>query len=239
MSTKVYDGVGKVWLPEPSLSVPGRPASRKREGIVVATVRRPLFVIRDTLKDVLAKMPDVLHPVPGHEHDWIRDLYGKIDPALFARQLVWASIGHNERVNIGAAIQFYQILGLGGTTANGVFTAVAVSKNLFTKTATDLGIGQITGGATITNEWSTIGLTRAGGTAQNYVAASALDGTASGDVVKTFSVTGTGTATGSALFDSTTPTGSHLFVEQRFDVTQSDAVVISGDSLSITWTITE
>lgn len=151
-------------------------------------------------------------------------------------ETIWSSISHNERVNRGSSIQANRVFGTVGTTAVGVFSAIAIASANITKTATDLGLGQATGGSTITNEFSTIGLSRTAGTVQNLVAASTLGGTFSVDIYKSFSVTGTGTAYGAGLFDSTTPTGSNLYVEDLF--TTSSASLLSGDTLNVTITIT-
>lgn len=150
-------------------------------------------------------------------------------------ETLWASITHNERVDRGASIQANRVFGTVGTTAVGVFSAMAIANASLTKTKTDLGLGQATGGATITNEFATIGLIRVAATIQNLATPGALGGTFSVDAFKSFTLSGGGTAFGAGLFDSATPTGSNLYVEDNF---ASSAVLISGDTLNVTITIT-
>ncbi len=150
-------------------------------------------------------------------------------------ELIWASVTHNERVDAGAAIQANRVFGTPGTVANGVFTALAVANTGFTvKTKTDLGIGQATGGATVTNEFTTLGLARAAGTVSTYTLPGTLGGTFSQLITKQFTATGAATAHGAALFDSLTPTGSSIYVE---DIFASDGVLATNDILTCQITI--
>jgi len=153
---------------------------------------------------------------------------------LLAFEPIWSSLTHNERVDVGAAIQFNRVFGTSGTTANGVITAVAVANANFTKTKTDLSIGTSSANST-TNEFTTIGLSRAAGSLGTYTAPSSLGGTASQVVSKSFSVSGTGTAHGAALFDQVTVNGSNLYVEDLFS---SSASLLNGDTLAVSVTIT-
>ena len=227
---KQYADVGGVWLPERSKSFAGRAVMPQRSGIVVASVRRPLWSVTGTLK-----LPEILNPKNAAEE--IKALLAKVakelDPRMFTQEVVWASITHNERVDDGAGIQFNRTLGTVGAS-NGVANVVAVANSNLTKTKTDSSLEADAQSGT-TSEFTTIGLSRAVGTVQNYSAPASLNGTASADVVKSFSVSGTGTAEGSGLFDSTTVSGSYLYVEDNFG---SSASVVSGDTLQITWTIT-
>lgn len=150
------------------------------------------------------------------------------------RDLIWSSITHNERVDKGAEIQSNRVFGYsGGSTANGVFTAVAVASAALTKTKTDLSLGSASANVT-TNEFTTIGLSRAAGTVGSYTAPSSLGAVFSQVVSKQFTASGSGTAHGAGLFDSTTVSGSFLYVEDNF---ASTAVVVTSDTLTVTWTI--
>jgi hypothetical protein len=231
--------IGRIWMPEQQVSyrTPGK-TKAKHVGIVVASIRRPLWSIQRLLD-----LPDIKHPKPGEFLAQLNPFRGLLDPALFAQQLIWASITHNERVDRGASIQHHRIFGTVGQANNGVFTALAVggvgaaptlSGNI-TKTKTDLSLGAAGSGVT-TNEHTTIGLSRAAGTHQNLGAApGALDGTQASDVFKSFAVTGTGAAIAAGLFDQVAVASSNLYVEDNFSTV---ANVVNGDTLQITWTIT-
>jgi hypothetical protein len=156
-----------------------------------------------------------------------------VDGMLRGYELLWHSITHNERVDVGAAIEANLLFATAGTTAVGVITAVAVATTGFTtKTKTDLSIGVITASAT-TNEFTTLGLARAAGTVSTYTAPASLGATFSQLITKTFTASGGATAHGAALFDSTTVAGSHLFVE---DIFASDAVLVNADTVAVQWT---
>jgi hypothetical protein len=151
------------------------------------------------------------------------------------------SITHNERVDAGAQEQAIQVFGGGGTPASPSTTifpkVIAIGTSGFTtKTKTDQSIGVITSGVT-TNEFTTIGLTRTAASARiggDYTAPSTLGGTFAQLMKLTFTFTGGGTAHGSALFDSTTAVSSILYVE---DIFSSDAIGVTNDTLTVTWTI--
>ena len=149
-------------------------------------------------------------------------------------ETLWASITHNERVDKGASLQVNADFGTVGSTPNGKFSVVAVASASLTKAKGDLSLGSTSANVT-TNEFTTIGLSRATGTVQNYVAPASLGATYSVDVYKSFSVSGSGTAYGAGLFDSTTVSGSNLYAEDNFG---STAVLISGDTLNVTATVT-
>ena len=149
--------------------------------------------------------------------------------------LLWSSVTHYERVDKGAEIQSNRCFGYaGGSTANGVFTAVAVASAALTKAKGDLSLGSTSANAT-TNEFTTIGLSRAAGSVGAYTAPSSLGGTFSQVISKVFTASGSGTAHGAGLFDSTTVSGSFLYVEDNF---ASTAVLVSSDTLTVTITIT-
>ena len=86
---------------------------------------------------------------------------------------------------------------------------------------------------TLASETSVAGIARALGAAQNYVAPSTLDGAASFDIYKQFTLTGANTTVVStALFDA----GSvgNMFAEVNFG---SSATMATNDILQVTWTI--
>lgn len=231
MSTKYYEGAGGIWMPERTISRPGAAVMPERAGVVVATIRRPRWSIED-----IFKLPDEAHPDLAYR-ERVRELLSEamreLDRSKFTQETIWLSITHNERVDDGAGIQFNRTLGTVGAAA-AVAANVAVANAAITALKTHRSI-QSTSQSVTTNEFTTIGLSRALGTPGNYVAPASLNAVASADVVKSFSVSGSGTGKGSALFDSATPAGSLMYVEDNFS---SDAVVVSGDTLQITWTIT-
>jgi hypothetical protein len=200
------------------VSLPGRPTREPPAGefgIFVAKQHRPVY--RD-----------------GHLHDascdvltcgW-KQLEASGAGGLIERmELLWSSITHNERVDQGAVQQDVQLF---GSATTNVFTAVAVASASITKTKTDLSLGSASAAVT-TNEFTTIGLSRAAGTLGTYTAPSTLGGQFSRVISKVFSVTGSGTAYGGGLFDRTATASSNLYVEDLFG---SSAVVVSGDSLT-------
>lgn len=228
--TGVHPDLGRLYIPKPSISLPGGVTHPRFAGVVFATQRRPQWSLRE-----LFKLPEIEHPFPNGTEavkrllDSYRDHF---DPKLFQTELIWTSVTHNERVNDGGGHNANRIFGTVGSS-NGVGSVVAVATTGFTtKTATDSSIGADAASGT-TNEFTTIGLSRATGTVQNYVAATALNGTYAADIVKLFTASGSGTAHGSALFDSTTVSGSIMLCE---DIFGSDSVMVSGDTLTITWT---
>lgn len=151
------------------------------------------------------------------------------------------SITHNERVDPGAQQQAVQVFGGGGTPAAPSATlypkVIAIATAGFTtKTKTDQSIGIVTTGVT-TNEFTTVGLSRVAATTPiggDYTAPASLGAVFSQLVKKTFTFTGSGTAHGSAVFDSVTVTGSIMYVE---DIFSSDAIGVTNDTLAVTWTI--
>lgn len=225
-----HSDLGRLFIPDPSLSLPGTPTRPKFSGTVIATQRRPKW----SLQGLLA-LPEVMAPYPSGR-DVVERLLSQhretLDPKLFETELIWVSMTHNERVNDGGGHNVNRIFGTVGAS-NGVGNVIAVATTGFTaKTATDSSIG-VNAGDLTTNEFTTIGLSRAVGTVQNYVAAIALNGTYAVDVVKTFTASGGGTAHGSALFDSATVVGSIMLCE---DIFSSDAILVSADTLTVTWT---
>jgi hypothetical protein len=207
-----FPQMGRVELPflTRAVSRPGRgvrPAVNLREvGICAAVARRPVWADGDPASGVLLRMEEF-----------------------------WRSLTHNERVDVGAAIQFNLVFGTSGTTAVGVLTVIAVATTGFTtKTKTDLSIGSASANVT-TNEFTGSGLARVAGTVSTYTAPASLGATASQLLTKLFTATAGATAHGSAVYDSATVSGSHLYVEDTFS---SDAVLVTNDTLTVNWTIT-
>lgn len=157
-------------------------------------------------------------------------------------RLIWHSVTHNERVDAGAAIQAVQLFGGSGTPAapsatNYPGVAVAVASATLTKAKTNQSLGSDSSGVT-TNEYTTIGLSRAAAAAQiggNYTAPSSLGGTFAQITSKVFTASGGGTAYGAGLFDRTATASSILYVEDNFG---STAVLVSGDTLTVNITNT-
>jgi len=144
-------------------------------------------------------------------------------------KMIWHSITHNERVNQGALRQDVAVF---QSTAM-AFTTIALASATLTKTATDLSLGSGTTAVT-TNEFTTLGLARAVGTLGTYTAPSTLGGQFSQLISKTFTATGNATVYGSGLFDSATVAGSSVYAEDNY---ASTAVMVSGDSLTSSWSI--
>jgi hypothetical protein len=205
--------LGRITIPELArlISLPGRPARRAVQGefgIVVAKQLRPRL---------------------------------RADGLLLGLECIWASITHNERVDAGANYQARQVFAGGSSpaapSATVYFNVIAVASATLTKAKGDQSLGSTSSGVT-TNEYTTVGLSRAtadspvGG---DYTAPSTLGGTFSQVVKKTFTASGAGgTAYGAGVFNSTTVSGSILYVEDNFS---STAVLVSGDTLAVTVTV--
>jgi len=163
------------------------------------------------------------------------------DGLVTGLDLVWHDVSWNERVDAGAQYQAQQCFAGGGSpaapSATVYFNVIAVATTGFTaKAKGDQSIGSASSGVT-TNEFTTLGLSRATATSPvggDYTAPSSLGAVFSQVVKKTFTASGGATAHGAAVFNSTTVAGSILYVEDTFG---SDAVMVNGDTLAITWTI--
>jgi hypothetical protein len=229
------------WTPEMTISYPKGGACRPRyTGVVTAAVYRMKGHAQGLFKDV----EDVQHPEA--EPDWFGRVFGhlvgQIDPAAWKREMIWASVNHNERVNSGAAIQFERVLNTTGTgfTAQGDFTAIGIANTSIVAATGHLSI-MTTTAFNQSREFTTIGLgsatTRitAGNTSAGYTAPSSLNAVATATVTQSYTATGAGTAYGMALFDSATVASGNLYVE--VDFTEGQAVVATNDILAVTWTI--
>lgn len=203
--------LGRVYIPERALaatSAAGRATRQKaggEVGVFIATQRRARLNPRT----------------------------GKLE-----QQLIWASVSHNERVDAGADKQAKQTFGGGSSpgapSATVYFQTIAVANASLTKAKGDQSLGSTSANAT-TNEFTTIGLSRAvGSVTSGYTAPASLGATFAQVVSKLFTASGSGTAYGAGLLDSTTVSGSILYVEDNFS---STAVLVSGDTLTVTITI--
>ena len=232
--------LGRIFVPQALAALVSRrnaptkyAVSLREVGIFVVKQRKPVFVdghMHDGTCNVLTchwrGVQAMLEEQIGNAKDAWKALSARYVSHYSA---VWASITHNERVDVGAAIQFNLVFGTAGTTAVGVLVASAVANATLTKAKTDLGLGQATGGATVTNEFTTLGLSRAAATVSTYTAPASLGAVASQLLTKTYTASGGATALGGGIFDSITPTGSHLYVEDNY---ASSAVLVTNDTLT-------
>lgn len=180
--------------------------------------------------------------LPGRpaKHDQLKEV-----GILFAKQrrageLVWASLSHNERVDAGANQQAKQVFGGGSSPAAPSATlypkVIAVANASLTLAKGDQSLGSVTASVT-TSEFTTIGLSRVAAVspvAGDYTAPATLGGQMTQLLAKLFTASGSGTAYGSGIFDSTTVSGSILYAEGNFS---STAVLVSADTLTISWSI--
>lgn len=247
MRTTLYvdPDLGKIDVPEALkriTSYPGGPAHMaidlREVGVFVAKSKRPVFHCGGAGQaHMVGRCGRMAY---AHERGVCRDpkclvRYGTGGPCgepkcLVRFDLMWASISHNERVDDGAAAQDALLFGAGTTR----FTIVAVANaTLAGKAQTDSSLGANAASGT-TNEFTTIGLSRAAGSLGAYTAPASLGATFSRVVTKTFTASGSGTAYGAGLFDSATVSGSILYVEDNFS---STAVLVSGDTLQVNATI--
>lgn len=229
MATILHPDIGRVWVPNTSISFRGQTVKVKPTNFVVTTLRRPRWSIEG-----LFKLPHVQHPFPSARavlQELLAPFIREIDPKKFLSEVIWASVMHNERVQDGGDHNVNRTFGTVGDS-NAVGSIVAVADTSMTVLNTHQSINSTSQGVT-TSEFTTIGLSRATGTVQNYTAPASLNATYSVDVYKSFSVSGSGTATGAALFDQITVAGSRMLCEDNFS---SSAVVESGDTLNVTWT---
>jgi hypothetical protein len=203
--------LGRVKIPalDKLISVAGRPVRRMSDGemgIVIAKQHRP--IMRDGL--------------------------------VIGFDLLWHDVSANERVDAGAAFQAVQCFGGSGTpaapSATAYARAIAVASASLTRTKTDQSLGSASSGVT-TNEYTTIGLSRANATPTGgqYTLPASLGATFAQQLSYVFTASGSGTAYGSGVFNSATPAGSILYVEDNFS---SNAVLVASDTLTVTWTIT-
>jgi hypothetical protein len=162
------------------------------------------------------------------------------DGLVIGFDMIWHDVSANERVDAGAAFQAVQCFGGSGTpaapSAANYARAIAVASASLTRTKTDQSLGSASAGVT-TNEYTTIGLSRANATLTGgqYTLPASLGATFAQQIAYQFTASGSGTAYGSGVFNSTTPAGSVLYVEDNFS---TSPVLASSDTLTITWTIT-
>lgn len=141
-------------------------------------------------------------------------------------KVILQGITFNARVDKGAALQASLMAGsaLGGITSPSAPLYIALSTSVLSPAKTD---------TTLAGETTVSGLARALGVAQNYVQPSTLDGAASYEVFKSFTLTGANTTIQSTgLFDAAT--GGNLFAEANFS---NSVPMATNDILEVTWTI--
>lgn len=163
------------------------------------------------------------------------------DGRLIRMEPIWIDVSANERVDAGASYQARQVIGGGASpaapSASAYFNVIAVASATLTKAKGDQSLGSTTASVT-TNEFTTIGLARAAAAASvggDFTPPSSLGGTFSQIIRKLFTATGTGTAYGAALLNSTTVSGSIMYVEDNFGTSAS---LIANDTLTVEITIT-
>jgi hypothetical protein len=152
--------------------------------------------------------------------------YDKNGEKVYAKPSMF-NFSYNSRVNKGAAQQASL---MSGSTLGGITTPLpAIYIALSTASLTPAY-----GDTTLTSETVVAGIARALGTVQNYVSpGTTVDGAASYDIYKQFTLTGSGTTVvSSALLDAAS-TGN-LFAEANFG---SSAVMATNDILQVTWTV--
>jgi hypothetical protein len=182
----------------------------EHEGLLVSSVKRPVWSIKNI-------------PLEARR------------PEDYLMETIFADLVHNNRVDIGGRITMHRIITATGVTALSTFDKLAVGQNAFTVTKTDQSIGSATPDVTTNEYTSAVGMGRAASVSGASSTPASLNAISSADTVTTFTVSGAGgTATGAALFDQIVVAGSHLYVEATFG---SSALVVSGDSLQVTWTI--
>ena len=235
--------LGWIDFPETTVSYPnGGKCSAIYTGAITATIERMPIEERGILHVPDFRNTDELDA-------FLAPYRGEYAPEMFVPKLEWATVGHNQRTDEGWKMQVFRCFGTIGETAAGtVFNAIALGATnaattitggpAVTRAKTDLSLGIITASVT-THEFvvgTGPGLQRAAATVQNLGSVpSALDSTSTHDIYKSFNtITCTADVYNSALFDSTTVAGSHLYCEGVFAV----ASVISGDTLNVTWTCT-
>jgi hypothetical protein len=170
-----------------------------------------------------SKLREVGINVMTHRRPLVNPETGEVRWVLIAHD-----VQHNERVDRGAVRQDLAVFG----STSMAMTIVAVASAALTKTKTDESLGVITASVS-TNEFTTIGLSRAAGSLGTYTAPASLGAVFTRLISKVFTSSGSGTAKGSGLFDSATVSGSFLYVEDN----HTDAVLVTSDQLTESWSI--
>lgn len=132
---------------------------------------------------------------------------------------------YNSRVNKGADLIASLITG----AAQNSISSPLPPKYIALSTAS---LSPAAGDTTLSSETSSSGMGRALGTQGSYTGPVSLDGAASYTVTKTFTASGSITIVSAALFDAVS-TGN-LFVEANLS---ASAIMNTGDTLAITWTV--
>src|ERR1035437_482159 len=152
--------------------------------------------------------------------------YDKNGEKVYAKPGLF-KFSYNSRVNKGAAQQASLMSGSALGSCSSPLPAIYIALSTASLTPAY-------GDTTLTSETVVAGIARALGTVQNYVSpGTTVDGAASYDIYKQFTLTGAGTTVvSSALFDATS--SGNMFAEANFG---SSAVMATSDILQTTWTI--
>lgn len=134
------------------------------------------------------------------------------------------SASFNSRVDAGAAL-------VAALLTNNSFSITSPSYPKYLALSTS-SLTPAKGDTTLSGETAVSGLTRTAGTFQGYNAPSSLDAGASYQLTNTFTAAGSATIVSAAIFDAAS-TGNML-VEANL---ATSAVLLSGDKLTVTWTI--
>jgi len=139
--------------------------------------------------------------------------------------IISKSFGFNSRVNKGADLIASLIAGSAQNSISSPLPPlyIALSTSSLTPAKTD---------TVLSGETAVSGLTRALGTVGSYTVPSTLDGAASYVLSKTFTAGASATIVSAAIFDA--PSNGNLFVEANIS---SSAVLLSNDTLTVSWTI--
>lgn len=234
-------------IPQATVSFPSGGACRPRHtGIIVATLARTKLSQRGMLYDV----KDITHPTDYDKAHQLDHLVGEFAPELWKRDLIWASVSHNERVDKGAAGQLFRTLSSGLTTSPAFavpagsigFRIIALANTNPAAAASHLSLYTTTV-SNQANEYSTNGL---GGSPRQLTglsigtytnAGAAANETASAQESIAFTCSaGTQTVFGAGIFDSETVAASNLYAEGTF--AEGPTSVTTNDVLTVTWTVT-
>ena len=245
--TVTHEDILKTAIPTATVNFPGGGACRPRHtGVIISTLTRTRLAQRGLLYGV----KEIENPTDYEKAHQLDHLIGEFAPELWKRDLIWASVSHNERVDKGAAGQLYRTLSTGLTTSPTFtpatstigFRIIALSTTNPAAAASHLSLYTTTA-SNQSLEYSTNGL---GGSPRQLTglsigtytnAGAAANETASAQLSIAFTCSGgTQTVYGAGIFDSETVTGSNLYAEGTF--AEGPTSVTTADVLTVTWTVT-
>lgn len=165
-----------------------------------------------------------LHTALGQKVGFLIGISG-FNSVTVLKNGVAVGTSYNSRVDKGAALCASLISGtsLGGISAPLTAKYIALSTSSLTPAKGD---------TTLSGETAASGLARALGTAGTYTAPASLDGAASYVLTNTFTSAASATIVSAAIFDAAS-TGNML-VEANLS---ASVTVVSGDTITINWTI--